>query len=269
MPLIVPTQSLQPNKKPFDKTINWLQPLWAMVASASRKNPAGANILETFQKGKTSNNWRCEKIQLNIVSFFKNQPVWQWLGIIVGIANALLLMLSLPFCVGHYPAAAAACNCNVHHATAFGCIAHCAAVISFVLWHLATFFFHAAMFSSVFLCAAAFGYIFSSYHSIWLHFSLCCIVWRALHIVPQHLEALLIVLQWLEVLCIMPWCLMALCIVQWHFKWCLTSCCRAWQCCAALCHSIQWDFLLCLHWAMPLCIVLFFFLVAGAQLLSC
>jgi len=29
--------NLEPNKKPFQKTINWLQPPWAMVASAYQK----------------------------------------------------------------------------------------------------------------------------------------------------------------------------------------------------------------------------------------
>ncbi len=88
------------------------------------------------QKGKTGNTWKWKIIWFNIIYFWKrknNQPVQQWLGVIVGITIALLLTLPLPlpYCVGFLllpQCAIALCivqGCMSCHCDG-GCIAHCA-----------------------------------------------------------------------------------------------------------------------------------------------
>jgi len=134
--------------------------------------------------------------------------VQQWLGVIVGIAIALLLTLPLPFCVGHHSSCFSLCimpllwwlhcvlchgifamqrdavallfeswHCSYKpwHCFLFHSVVHCAMALFFILWHC-------TLCCSILCHATVLGFVVWNYTSCWAF----CFVLRTLHFVPQH-----------------------------------------------------------------------------------
>ncbi len=124
-----------------------------------------------------------QKNWLNIIFLRKTnkQPVWQWLGIIVGIAIALLSMLSCLFVKGIIQWHSSCC-CHMQ----LQCVSCC------FIWLCCS------SSCSIILHAAEFGNIFLLCCSIWQHFSFVPRHFATVFLMSQHLAMFFFVLQCLE-----------------------------------------------------------------------
>jgi len=101
----------------------------------------------------------------------KNQPVWQWLGVIIGITIVLLLTLPLLFCVGHH---SSCCHSMQLHCVSCHCIVGYICIVPWKFLPCKGVPWHCSLGCGILLCSTSL-HIMPQSCSLYCDIALCAI----------------------------------------------------------------------------------------------